>query len=131
MTKAMRRRVQAIVRKNEIAKGLRKPPRIRTDRRVLTEDERTERRIRAEKNRLDRLMGRIRTRELNNDYIETLEAMEAKRDSEEPGRYGRGESAIDQYVTHGVVEADRQYHGYRNIRDDQDDGDTDAWRHAD
>jgi len=80
---------------------------------------------------LDRLAKRMAIREANRDYLETLEAIEAKQASEEKGRFGRGESIFDDRVTHGVVDINRDYHGCRNPLDDGDDGDVDAWRPAD
>ena len=84
----------------------------------------------AEK-KMANVISRIERRARDKDYIATREALVAKRASESKGRFGRGESVLDQFVTHGVVEADRQYHGCANVRDDMDDGDIDAWKMAD
>lgn len=81
--------------------------------------------------KMSNVISRIERRARDKDYIATREALLAKQASEVKGRFGRGESAIDQYVTHGVVEADRQYHGCENVRNDMDDGDIDAWKMAD
>jgi len=130
MTKKEKRRIQLGVQKRELEKGLRSLPKRRL-RRVITDEQREERRIRSEQTRLDRLMERIRFREMHNDYAETVQAIEAKQASEAPGRFGRGESALDQYVTHDLIQIDRDYHGCRRLNDPDDDGDTDAWARAD
>lgn len=81
---------------------------------------------------LNRLAKRMAIREARRDYIELCEALDAKRESEVKGRFGRGESVMDDRVTHGAISTcDRQYHGYRNALDVDDDGDVDAWRQAD
>ena len=75
---------------------------------------------------MDKIMARIERRARDNDYIKTAEAVKAKQASETKGRYGRGESALDQFVVHGIIATDRQYHRFKNVRDNIDNGDVDA-----